>query len=80
MPNPPQHRSRSAAARSSALALPLILGTAACATPPTIPAALAAPFVLSAGGDPVRADSPPGVEVTLGGKRVLPAEDPSQLD
>jgi hypothetical protein len=38
-----------------------------------------APFVLTARGDTVRASSPPGVEVTLGAKRVLPPGEPSRL-
>jgi hypothetical protein len=39
-----------------------------------------APFVLSGRGDPVRASSPPGVEVTLGSKRVLQAGEPTTPD
>ena len=39
-----------------------------------------APFVLATGGDPVQANSPPGIEVTLGSKRVLQAGEPSGLD
>jgi hypothetical protein len=39
-----------------------------------------APFVLATRGEPVRASSPPGVEVTLGSKRVLPSGAPSRLD
>ena len=31
-------------------------------------------------GDPVRANSPPGIEVTLGSKRVLQAGEPTTLD
>jgi hypothetical protein len=74
------HRPLSRAAGCVALALWLILGTAACATAPTTAADPGAPFVLTTSGDPVRASSPPGVEVTLGSKRVLPAGEPSRLD
>jgi hypothetical protein len=49
----------------------LTLGLAACATPPG-PAADPAPFVLTATGDYVLSDAPPGIEVTLGSKQVHP--------
>ena len=39
-----------------------------------------APFVLTGRGEPVRANSPPGMEVTLGSKRVLQAGEPSAPD
>jgi hypothetical protein len=68
------------AAGRLALVLWPILGTARCEAAPTAEAAPDAPFVLTTRGEPVRASSPPGVEVTLGAKRVLPAEAPSRLD
>jgi hypothetical protein len=60
-----------------ALALSLLLSAAACHSTTKDGGA---PYVLTAYGDPVRADSPPGIEVTLGGKRVLQAGEPSALD
>jgi hypothetical protein len=39
-----------------------------------------APFVLATGGAPVRANSPPGIEVSLGNKLVLQAGEPTTLD
>jgi hypothetical protein len=80
MPNILRDRPLSRAAGRVAPALWFILGTAGCATAPTTAADPAAPFVLTTRGDPVRASSPPGVEVTLGSKRVLPAGEPSRLD
>ena len=75
----PQVRPLSRAAGRAALALWLLLSTAACETATTATDA-AAPFVFTTRGDPVRANSPPGVEVTLGAKRVLPIGEPSRLD
>jgi hypothetical protein len=67
------------AASRGALALGLLVSAAACDT--TYPATDAGtPFVLSGRGDPVRANSPPGIEVTLGNKLVLQAGAPSELD
>jgi hypothetical protein len=67
------------AASRAALALGLLLCAAACDT--TYPATdRGAPFVLATHGDPVRANSPPGIEVTLGNKLVLQAGAPSGLD
>ena len=74
----PQDRPLWTAAGRAALVLSLLLCAAGCETPPATDAA--APFVLTTRGDPVRADSPPGVEVTLGSKRVLPTGEPSRLD
>jgi hypothetical protein len=61
-----------------ALGLWLLLGAAACDTTTTIDHG--APFVLSARGNPVRADSPPGIEVTLGNKLVLQAGASAELE
>jgi hypothetical protein len=61
-----------------ALGLWLLLGAAGCDTTTAMDGG--APFVLSGRGDPVRASSPPGVEVTLGSKRVLQAGEPTTLD
>jgi hypothetical protein len=67
-----------AAAGPAALALGLLLSAAAC---DTTAATEDVPFVLTTRGDPVLASSPPGIEVTLGSKRVLQAsEAPSQRD
>lgn len=68
------------AAGHVALVLWLVLGTAGCEAASTTAADPGAPFVLTVRGEPVRASSPPGVEVTLGGKRMLPTEAPSRLD
>jgi hypothetical protein len=67
------------AAARGALALWLVLNAAACDTTTTATDA-GSPFLLTTRGDPVRAYSPPGIEVTLGSKRVLPAGEPSPLD
>lgn len=75
----PQDRPLSGPAGRAALALSLLLSAAACETTSTA-AEAGAPFVLTTRGDPVRANSPPGVEVTLGSKRVLPTGQPSRLD
>ncbi len=72
MPKLAWDKAPSRGARSIVLALPLILGTAGCETAPTAAAGLGAPIVRTTRGDPVRANSPPGVEVTLGCKQVLP--------
>jgi hypothetical protein len=79
MANLPQDRQLSRAAGRAALVLWLLLSAAACetATTATEPAAR---FVLTTRGDPVRANSPPGVEVTLGSKRVLPTGESTPLD
>ena len=79
MANLPQNRPLSRVAGRAALALWLLLSAAACGTTTTAMDA-DAPFVLTTRGDPVRASSPPGVEVTLGSKRVLPTGEPSRLD
>ena len=78
---PRSHRDRTlfGAAGRGALALCLLLGAAACDTTRT-PMDGDAPFVLATGGDPVQANSPPGIEVTVGSKRVLQAGEPSGLD
>jgi hypothetical protein len=60
-----------------ALGLWLLLGAAACDTTTTTDHGAA--FVLTARGDPVRANSPPGIEVTLGNKLVLQAGAPAEL-
>jgi hypothetical protein len=79
MLNSGQYRSLSSAAGRGALALGLLMSAAACDT--TYPATDGdAPFVLTTRGDPARANSPPGVEVTLGNKLVLQAGAPSGLD
>jgi hypothetical protein len=79
MANLPQDRSLPRAAGRAALGLWLLLSAAACGTATTATDA-GAPFVLTTRGDPVRANSPPGVEVTLGSKRVLPTGESSPLD
>jgi hypothetical protein len=79
MANLPQDRSLSRAAGRAALALWLLLSAAACETATTATEA-GAPFVLTTRGDPVRASSTPGIEVTLGAKRVLPTGESSPLD
>jgi hypothetical protein len=67
------------AASRGALALGVLMSAAACDT--TYPATDAgAPFVLTTSGNPARANSPPGIEVTLGNKLVLQAGAPSGLD
>jgi|Tabmets5t2r1_1033131.scaffolds.fasta_scaffold319556_2 hypothetical protein len=71
---------RPGGARSVVLALWLTQAAAACAIAPAAPANLGAPFVLTTRGDPVRATPPPGVEVTLGAKRVLSTVEPSRSD
>jgi phosphate-selective porin len=68
---PDLSRNRSPATWRAALALWLVLSAAACDT--TAATEDPAPFVLSTRGDPVLASSPPGIEVTLGSKRVLQA-------
>jgi hypothetical protein len=73
MPNVAWHRPLSRGAGWTALVLWSILGAAACETASSTATGLGAPIVRTARGDPVQASSPPGVEVTLGGKRVLPA-------
>ncbi len=79
MPKSCGDRPASRAASRGALALGLLLSVAACDT--TYPATDgAAPFVLTTNGDPLRANSPPGIEVTLGNKLVLPAGAPRHLD
>jgi hypothetical protein len=79
MPNSCGDRPVFRAASRGALALGLLLCAAACDT--TYPATDGgAPFVLATHGDPVRANSPPGIEVTLGNKLVLQAGAPSGLD
>ena len=54
------------------LALWLVLATAACEMASTTAAGLNPAILRTTRGGPVRANSPPGVEVTLGGSRVLP--------
>jgi hypothetical protein len=79
MPNFRRDRPLSRAAGCVALVLWLLLSAAACEMTTTATDA-GAPFLLTTRGDPVRASSPPGVEVTLGAKRVLPPGEPSRLD
>ena len=79
MPNSCGDRPVFSAGGRGALALWLLLGAAACDTT-TTPIDGDAPFVLATGGNPVQANSPPGIEVTLGSKRVLQAGEPSGLD
>jgi hypothetical protein len=80
MPQVSRDRPLARAAGYVALVLWLILGMAGCEAAPTAEAAPGAPFVLTTRGEPVRASSPTGVEVTLGAKRVLPTGEPSRLD
>ena len=54
-----------------------VLGVAACQIPPG-PALDPAPFVLTSTGGYVLSDAPPGVEVTLNSKRLLPADQARQ--
>jgi hypothetical protein len=61
--------------RGGALVLGLVIGLAACQTAPG-PAVDPAPFVRTTRGDDVRSQAPPGVEVTLGSKRLRPAGAP----
>ena len=79
MPPSRQHRPSSEAAGLGALVLWLLLSVAGCDTTDTAMDG-GAPFVLTGRGEPVRANSPPGMEVTLGSKRVLQAGEPSGLD
>ena len=72
----PQPTAAGRAAAGTVLLVALTSGLAGCDT--TL-APDAAPFVLSTSGDPVRASSPPGIEVTLGAKRVLQADEPAAL-
>jgi hypothetical protein len=58
-----------------ALVLGLVIGLAACQTAPG-PAVDPAPFVRTTRGGDVLSQAPPGVEVTLGSKRLRPAGDP----
>jgi hypothetical protein len=62
------------------LPIALALGLAGCNTTQPVAAGAATPFVLSTDGDPLRASSPPGVEVTLGSKRVLQTDEPATGD
>ena len=78
MPRSRQHRPLSEAAGHGALALWLVLSLAGCDTTDTVMNG-GAPSVLTGRGKPVRANSPPGMEVTLGSKRVLQAGEPSGL-
>jgi hypothetical protein len=55
--------------------LGLVTGLAACQSAPG-PAVDPAPFVLTTRGDEVLSQAPPGVEVTLGSKRLRPAGQP----
>jgi hypothetical protein len=80
MPQVSWDRPLARAAGRRALVFWLILGTAGCEAAPTPAADPGAPFLLTTRGEPVRASSPPGVEVTLGAKRVLPTGEPSGLD
>jgi hypothetical protein len=58
-----------------ALVLGVVLGLAACEGAPGAPA----PFVLTSTGGYVLSDAPPGVEVTLNSKRLLPADQARQM-
>jgi hypothetical protein len=75
MLNNPQYRPLSSAAGRGALAFLLLFSAAACDT--TAATDDAAPVVVDTRGDPVLANSPPGIEVTLGNKQVLQAGTPS---
>ncbi|MGH6902376.1 MAG: hypothetical protein ACREIR_06510 [Geminicoccaceae bacterium] len=57
-----------------AFVLGLVIGLAACET--AGPAVDPAPFVRTTRGDDVLSQAPPGVEVTLGAKRLRPAGAP----
>jgi hypothetical protein len=57
-----------------ALVLALAAGLAACQGAAEAPLA-ASEFVLTSSGGYVRSDAPPGIEVTIGSKRVLPASE-----
>jgi hypothetical protein len=59
----------------SCLVLGLVIGLAACQTAPG-PVVDPAPFVRTTRGDDVLSQAPPGVEVTLGSKRLRPAGEP----
>ena len=52
----------------------VVLGLVACQAAPGGPVD-DAPFVLTARGDRVLSDAPPGVEVTLNSKRLRPARE-----
>jgi hypothetical protein len=78
MPNNRRYRPLFSPVGRGALALSLLLGAAGCDTTTAMDGG--APFVLAQRGDPVRANSPPGIEVTLGSKRVLQAGEPTTLD
>ena len=56
-------------------ALGLVLALAACEAAPGAPE----PFVLTSTGGHVLSDAPPGVEVTLNSKRLLPADQARQM-
>jgi hypothetical protein len=73
------HRSIMAGSRRRALALGLPLGIAACEIAPA-PAVDPAPFVLTSTGSYAQSEAPPGIEVTLGFKRVYPAGEPANPD
>jgi hypothetical protein len=73
-----RYRLLSSAAGRGALALLLLFGAAACDTTATTDQA--ASFVLNTRGEPVLANSPPGIELTLGSKQVLQAGAPSGLE
>jgi hypothetical protein len=77
MPGTLRDRSGLGTAAGGALALWLLLSLAACAT---TAADGGSPLLLTTRGDPVRSDAPPGVEVTLGSKRVLPAGERAPRD
>lgn len=75
----PQPIAAGRAAARTVLLVALASALAGCDTTLTVAAGDAAPFVLSTSGEPVRASSPPGVEVTLGARRVLQADEPAAL-
>ena len=77
MPGTSRDRPWLRAAGRGALALWLLLNAVACDT--TV-APGGSPFLLTTRGDPVRSNAPPGVEVTLGSKRVLAVGEPVALD
>jgi hypothetical protein len=70
------NRSIIESSRGFALVPGLVIGLAACQTAPG-PALDPAPFVRTTRGDDVLSQAPPGVEVTLGAKRLRPADAPS---
>ena len=69
------NRSFTESLRGFTLVLGAIIGLSACQAAPG-PAVDPAPFVRTTRGDDVLSQAPPGVEVTLGAKRLRPADAP----